>query len=394
MGNKTRVLFLPRWYPHRYDPMPGLFIRRQAEALTPFCDVAVIYIHPDPECPNKYEVEFSEENEVRVLRVYYKVPAVAYMPFSGIYRMFRFYRAAMKAVNSISQFAPQVVHAHILTRMGFIAWRVSRKFRIPFLISEHWSRYFPENGTYSGCLRKLITRFIVKRAAIVIPVSENLKSAMLQQLLFNSEYRVIPNVVDTSLFTVRPKPAANEKKTFLHISCFEDKSKNISGLLRVLRSLSLKRQDFECRFVGEGPDFIEMQDYARELGIFDTFAFFMGTLAPSSLAEYLGTADFTVLSSHYETFGTVVVESLSCGIPVVATSTGIAETLVNSRNGLLVHPGDETALLMAVDQMLDRSRSFDRMEVRTTLPDGFSADCVGKSIAEIYHMVVHSKKVS
>ena len=72
MERKIRVLFLPKWYPTPLDPMEGLFIRYQAEALTPFCDVAVISVHPDPECAGTFGVAFSEENEVRVLRVSYR----------------------------------------------------------------------------------------------------------------------------------------------------------------------------------------------------------------------------------------------------------------------------------------------------------------------------------
>ena len=52
--------------------MPGLFIQRQAESLTSFCDVAVLYVQAEKDCPNKIEAEFAEENKVRVLRVYYQ----------------------------------------------------------------------------------------------------------------------------------------------------------------------------------------------------------------------------------------------------------------------------------------------------------------------------------
>ena len=107
--------------------MPGLFIQRLAEAIAPFCDVAVIYVHPDPRCPAKPEVEFSEEHEVRVIRVYFKNSGLN-LPFIGpSLNLWRFYKAYMKAFHSIREFSPDLVHAHILTRMGFIGWRISRK---------------------------------------------------------------------------------------------------------------------------------------------------------------------------------------------------------------------------------------------------------------------------
>ncbi len=387
MGDKIRVLFLPRWYPHRYDPMPGLFIQRQAEALTPLCDVAVVYIHPDPDCPNKFEVEFAEEHEVRVLRVYYRVPQNDHSPFAAVLKFVRFYRAAMKAVNSIRQFQPQIVHAHILTRMGFIAWRSARKFKIPYVVSEHWSRYFPQNGTYTGHLRKIITGFVVRRAGAVIPVSEPLKDVMIGYGLVNPNYIVIPNVVDTALFSLKPKMESGGLKIMLHVSCFEDKSKNISGFLRVLKSVSRIRQDFQCLFVGDGPDFLAMKEYSEELGIFNTFAVFKGMMTPGELAVQFSEADFSVLSSHYETFGSVVVESLACGIPVVATNTGIAAEIIGEHNGILVVPDDEEALLDAIIRMLDQHAGYSRTTVRNSLPSRFSATAVASQINEMYKMI-------
>ena len=43
--NKERkhIVFLARWYPHRYDPMFGLFVQRHAEAAALFNDITVVY---------------------------------------------------------------------------------------------------------------------------------------------------------------------------------------------------------------------------------------------------------------------------------------------------------------------------------------------------------------
>ncbi|MEI7981579.1 MAG: glycosyltransferase, partial [Bacteroidota bacterium] len=364
MNYKPRVLFLPKWYPHRYDPMPGLFIQRQAEALTTYCDVAVIYVHPDPDCPNRYEAEFSEENKVRVIRVYFRIADKPYSLFDKYLNLIRFYRAHIKAVRSIRQFSPEIVHAHILTRMGLIAWRISRKNKIPFVISEHWSRYFPENSSYRMGFHHLITKFLVKKSAAILPVSASLQSAMENLGLHHSMTFVVPNVVEINAFTSLLKISKENRKTFIHISCFEDKSKNISQLLRVVLSLSRKRQDFICLLVGEGPDYVAMQEYASDLGIMDTFVNFTGLKTGPELGELLHSSDFLVLSSRYETFGTVVIEALTSGIPVVATRVGIVQEVMNESNGRIVQPDDEQAMINAIDVMLDECRLFDREKIR------------------------------
>ena len=45
--NRIHVLYLPRWYPNRYDPMPGLFIERHGLSVLKHCDISVLYVHAD-----------------------------------------------------------------------------------------------------------------------------------------------------------------------------------------------------------------------------------------------------------------------------------------------------------------------------------------------------------
>ncbi len=388
MDRKLRVLFLSKWYPNRYDPMPGLFIQRQAEAITPWCDVAVIYVHPDPHCPNKLEVDFSEENQVRVLRVYYQVSRQPSSFIGKALNMWNFYRAHLKAFHSIREFLPDVVHAHILTRIGFIGWRIARKQRIPLVISEHWSRYFPENNTYHGWLRKLVTGFVVKKAAAMVAVSDPLRLAMQHGGLHHPNYRIIPNVVDTTQLVNVSSEKQGEMKTIVHISCFEDKSKNISAFLRSVKELSDMRQDFTCLMVGTGPDWEEMKEYAGFLRIPGSVLMFAGLKTGREFADILNGADFSVLSSRYETFGTVVIESLACGVPVVATRVGIAPEIINDDNGLLVPPGDEKAMTHAMNQMTDHCRKYDKMLIKNSIAHRFNKETIGKELVSLYRELI------
>jgi glycosyltransferase involved in cell wall biosynthesis len=368
--------------------MPGLFIQRQAESITPYCDVAVIYVHPDPDCPNKYEAEFSEENEVRVLRVYYKVKGHNTPIIGKVLNLWRFYRANLKAIHSIRQFSPDLVHAHVLTRIGYIAWRVCRKQHIPLVISEHWSRYFPENNSYHGWLRKRVTSYIVKNASLIIAVSEPLKLAMQKFHLNNPNFHIIPNAVDTGIFIAGSSFSENPLKTIVHISCFEDKSKNISGFLDVVKELSGKRNDFQCLMVGEGVDWDSMKAYAQTLGIIDTFVCFTGLKTGIELAKIFDNADFTVVSSRYETFGTVVIESLVCGIPVVATRVGVAPAVINDKNGLLIPPGDKNALVNALNRMLDQCRAYDKAAIHEGISEKYNKETIGKQLVSLYRPLI------
>jgi len=191
-------------------------------------------------------------------------------------------------------------------------------------------------------------------------------------------------VVDENLFLPSSEVNSSSVKTIIHISCFEDRSKNISGFLRSVKALAEVRKDFQCLLVGDGPDWNVLQDLACSLGVKDTFVRFTGLKTDSDLVNLLNTADFLVLSSRYETFASVVVESLSCGIPVVATRVGIVPEVINGNNGMMVSPEDDQSLTEAMNRMLDLCRSFDKATVRATVSGKFSPENIGARIKDIY----------
>jgi glycosyltransferase involved in cell wall biosynthesis len=390
LNSRLNILFLPRWYPHRYDPMPGLFIQKQAEAVSAFCDVAVIYVHEDKNAVNLYEVDFAVENGITVVRIYYRESRSSV--FSGILKMWRFLYAHFLGFRMLQSFHPDLVHVHVLTREGVIAWIYKVWKKTPYVITEHWSRYLSASDCFHGALLKWVTRKIVNSSSAMIAVSEKLKNAMQRFSLQNKNFVVVANPVETGLFTMRMKPGKRNVKRFIHISCFEDRPKNISGLLNVVKNLSASRSDFECYFIGDGPEFELWKSKAVELGLLGKFVYFIGLKEQHDLVTEIQSSDFMVLSSNYETFGTVVIECLSCGIPVVATNVGIVSEVINESNGIIIPAQDNKALENAVNEMLDRCDSYDPQVIRDSVMTKFDSETIARQLVEIYQKSLNSKQ--
>jgi glycosyltransferase involved in cell wall biosynthesis len=333
-----------------------------------------------------YEIITSIENNTHVVRIYYKRFASDAGFIGNFVRLFRFFRAYWLGFRNLRDFSPDLLHVHVLTRLGFIALFYKLFTRTPYVITEHWSRYFPQNDSFKGLLRKDMTRHVVHYASAVVAVSEKLKKAMIDKNLYNLDFRVIPNPVDMDKFNIADEAQEQKplKKTIIHISCFEDKSKNISGLLKVIKQLSLKRNDFECFLVGEGPDRIEMKKLAQDLELLDKFVFFSGLKEQNGLVELIRKADFLVLSSYYETFGSVVIESLACGVPVLATDVGIVSEVLDERNGMIIPPGDKKALEAAIDLMLGKCRNYDKGQIRKSVTARFNNKIIGEQLYQLY----------
>ena len=181
MQKNLKILHLARWYPNRYDPMPGLFIQRHIEAAAKSCKVGVVYTHVvEGEKVKGFDVDLALINGVPTAKVYYNNPKFNIPIVSPIIKAFRFFRANNIGIKKIKDELEgfDTIHVHILTRLGIIAlWYKWFKGK-PFVISEHWSRYLKLTGDFKGVFRKWITRVIVKNASAVTTVSQNLANAM------------------------------------------------------------------------------------------------------------------------------------------------------------------------------------------------------------------------
>ncbi len=386
--NNIKVLYLARWYPNRYDPMPGLFIQRHAEAANKLCKIGVVYTHVvESEKIEGFETDLSLINSVVTAKVYYSNSKINFPIISPLMKAFRFFRANVIGIKKISEELEgfNILHVHVLTRLGVIALWYKWFKNKPYMISEHWSRYLPLTGDFKGGFRKWITKLVVKNASSVTTVTQNLANAMQSHGLKNPSYRVMANVV-TDNFLMHPiqKKLKQKKTTFIHVSCFEDKSKNISGLLHVIKSLSKKRDDFIFKLVGEGMDFDFIKQYSTDIGLNKKTVIFTGLLEGKLLVKAMASADLMVVFSNYENFPVVINESFVLGVPVIATNVGGIPEFVDDSKGRLINAGDEKALENLLTAYLNKKLSFNNQKIRSESLNAFSPETIGQELCSIY----------
>ncbi len=393
------ILNLARWYPNRYDPMPGLFVQRHAEAVARFAEVALVYAH-GVEAENSiplYEIDYEENADVRTVRVYYRLPGWHIPLISSAIGLWRFFRANSKGIRKVKLPDEKfdVIHIHVLTRCGVLALFYKWLHGTPYVITEHWTRYLNSRNEFNGFFKKQLTRMVVKQAAVVTTVSQDLTRAMKDHKLLHHDYRVIHNVVDTVFFEVAAKkPSKQEagRKEFVHVSCFTDAHKNISGLLRMIKELSGNRDDFHFTLVGEGEDLGKMKAYAHTLNIPDNTLAFTGLLEGKILAETMAKADALIIFSNYENMPVVINESFVLGVPVFSTNVGGIAEMVNNTNGRLFPKGDENALLIILNDFLENQISFNKELLQRQAKQAFSPEVVGKVLMSIYEEAFAQKE--
>jgi len=147
--------------------------------------------------------------------------------------------------------------------------------------------------------------------------------------------KVIPCGVDRQLFHPLSRPAAKEEtgltgnKVILAIGRIEP----VKGYELLIRAAVLLPAEDKVKVVIVGGDVkseiqvAHLKELAADLGISNRIIF-SGLVEHQKLPLYYNAADVTVIPSYYESFGLVALESLACGTPLVAGSTGIFPELL------------------------------------------------------------------
>lgn len=347
----------------------------------------VLYVHPDDLMEeNSFETDITEDKELVQVRIYFRTFKSGFRGLNSLVNICRLVKYHCKGLSLIRKRCgrPDLLHVNVLTRLGLIALLHRWLTGTPYVITEHWTRYLPHMDNYHGWLRKKLTRLVVRKAAAVMPVTDNLRRAMESHGLINRNYRIIPNVVDMDVFRIMDGPVEKQKKQIIHVSCFEDKQKNISGILRVLKRLSEKRDDWECHMIGDGIHFDRLVGFARELMLEGKFVFFHGLKEGRELAEKMAAADFQLMFSRFENLPVVILESYACGVPVLSTDVGGIREHLTGELGLLIPSENEDELFEKLEYMLDHYEEFRKEKLREYAQNHFSKEVIGRQLWEVY----------
>jgi glycosyltransferase involved in cell wall biosynthesis len=126
--------------------------------------------------------------------------------------------------------------------------------------------------------------------------------------------------------------------------------KGFDVLIRALRAV-----DAELWIGGRGPMTESYQQSARDAGVVDRVRF-LGFIPDAELVAYYDACDVFCMPSteRAEQFGLVQLEAMHCGKPVIATrlGTGVEYVTLDEVTGLLVEPGNESALAQALNRLL------------------------------------------
>ena len=285
---------------------------------------------------------------------------------------------------------PDILHAHNALYGGMLAASLSRKHGIPFVLTEHSS--FVARRTVARSLLRHAAR-CYRSAAELLTVSPSLG----RQLEENTGpaaagWKWVPNVIDPDLLEQPPAPRpVRGKPRVLSVGNLIP-LKDHATLLRAFAGLP-GHESMELVIAGDGPEENPLRELARDLGI-SAQTTFTGRLSRDQVVAQMDAASCLVLPSRFETFGVVLIEALSRGIPVVASRCGGPECVVTDANGKLFPAGDAAALTAALEPVLRNPEHYNPAALRHEAIDRFGPRRLSATLIDFYRRTLEGPAAS
>jgi glycosyltransferase involved in cell wall biosynthesis len=237
-----------------------------------------------------------------------------------------------------------------------------------------------------------------RKIALHIAVSNYVRTTIAHFTGEPEKIRIVPNGVDGSVFTPLENGTKPNLNQILYVG-FINFNKGIDILLKAMPQVIQHRPEVKLVLVG-GSIYRNAQlqeqrlhQMAHELGL-DGHVEFTGPKLPTEVSHYMRESAVLVLPSRFEAFGSVKVEALACGTPVVATRSGGPEDILNEKVGLLVPKENPEALASAIVQILERREEYGATAIRDYALKNFSWQVIARQTVDVYQEAIYRFQAS
>lgn len=396
MGALEKIAYLTGEYPRATDT----FIQREVAALRAMgrevvtCSIRQTgpehHVGPEQraEAAKTFHVLKAAKSPVHLLRChwrflretpgrYFSALRLAFTTNPGgfgnsLYQLFYFAEAAVLGAHLRDQ-GVQHLHNHIAKSSCSVAMLMSEMAGIPFSFTLHGPDIFfaPEHWRLDKKIEK---------ASFVACISHFCRSQAMSQSPSAewSKLHIVHCGVDPDKY-LGGKVASGQKLLFV------GRLSAVKGLPILLQSL-VDVPETTLTVIGDGPDRAELQAQARDLGLAQRVDF-VGYKSQDEVADALKSHDIFVLPSFAEGVPVVLMEAMASERPVITTQiAGIPELVEAGVDGLLVPPGDVSALTRALQTLADDPDMQARMgkSGRTKVCAGYRSDAEAEWLSGLF----------
>lgn len=258
------------------------------------------------------------------------------------------------------------------------------------------ANYYQNDSIYS-VFSKISAKYVsyptelknIKASNIITTVSKSIAQELGEYSLTSDEIQIIGNAADIEHFIPRKGNLNFDQKYILFVGRI-DREKGIFDLLESGKNICNKRSDVTFFFVGKGKDLNTLKQKIEKYGLQEKFKI-VGQVDKNQLVKYYQNATLFVLPSYHEGLPAVLLEAMSCGVPVIATDVrGNRDIITHEINGLLVPQRNPKKLGEAISLLLDDEKLRKKIikNSRKSVLEKYNWDTVGNKMLKCYEKLV------
>jgi len=404
-----KVCLLTSSFPRNAEDPAGIFIYHLAKWLArKNVDVSVLAPH-DSGC------QFFEAGEnFRIFRFPYFYPfrfqKLCYG--AGIFQNIKsrrillsqvplFFLSEMIAGAMLSKkLQPHVIHAHWSIPQGVTGVIAKKILGIPCITTIHGSDVFAMKAPLPG----LLNRWVLRKSDICT-VNSDQTARITRNISGRDDIVRIPMGVDVDFFKNTGKRQELKKRLgisgriVLYVGRLID-WKGVNDLILAMPKVLTEFPDATLLIAGDGPERKVLNQLAEDPGIRGKVCF-AGVRSQAEIREYYSAADVFVLPSiensdgETEGLGVVLLEAMSCGVPVIGSNVGgIGDIVKHETTGILVPQKDPGAIAQGILRIFEDERLKTKLVLngRRFVETHFSWDVVSDRFIHLYKTISNDQR--
>lgn len=392
-----KVLVLSHMYPNPVNPMSGIFVHNQTKALKKIgAEVRVVVPTPCFPIYPKWEGYRKMEKETIMDGILVKYVPTLMFPggfFFSHYGKWYIQSLAKVLYDIKKEFPFNIIHCHTIFPDGFAGAFLKKELGVTVISTIHGSdiMLYPKRSKaiYDRTLTSL------KNNDHVITVSDRLRQEALHMYPELSA-STIYNGFDPQHFAPMDKYEARRKlgisengRLLLYIGNLLP-VKGLDFLLPAFAKVAKDAQDLRLILIGDGPLKKELYQLATDLQIQDRVSF-VGRKPYAEIPQWIAASDVVTLTSRSEGLPSVLLETMGCGRPMVATDVGgIKEVLKDGETGLLAEPENPSHIATCYRKLfVERPEWIDEWGKRASIVSkAYTWEQNAKNVLECYRQTI------
>ena len=386
-----RILTFSSLYPNAAQPTHGIFVENRLRHLLESGEIEVKVVAPVPWFPlaspafGKYgnfaKVPMHEvRHGIEIWHPRYWVLPKIGMSIAPLLMA----RAVKKTVRKIREqgFDFDLIDAHYFYPDGVAACIVANSLDKPFVVT---ARGTDINLIPRHSLPKQWILWAANKSRAMISVCQALKNEMAAIGIAADKVTALRNGVDLDFFNPGDREEIRRQlnisgKTLLSVGYLIERK----GHHLIIEALS-RLPDVRLYIAGEGEMSAQLHKFAADSGVADRVVF-LGALDRVSLRRYMVAADALVLASSREGMANVLLESIACGTPVVATPLwGTPEVVAVPEAGVLTRDRSAAGIAEGVNRLFAH---YPSREATRRYAEKFGWDDTTRGQLEIFHRIL------